>query len=202
MPYVDLSFSIQGSQLPSDYAYPLFSAIARIVPAFHGNPSVGIHPMRVTPSGNGGFLLDKKSRLTIRLDANHIKDALPLAGKSLNIAGSLIQIGVPTVFTLIPAAALHSRMVTIKGFQDPEPFREALLRKLDELNAKPEEILIGRRRTLKIQDKRIVGFGVQLLGLTAVESLDIQEQGIGGRRRFGCGVFQTLREKEIKTNVR
>jgi hypothetical protein len=30
-------------------------------------------------------------------------------------------------------------------------------------------------------------------GLTAEESLTIQEKGIGGRRHMGCGVFVPLR---------
>jgi CRISPR-associated protein Cas6 len=47
----------------------------------------------------------------------------------------------------------------------------------------------GKRRTLRIKDKEVVGYEVKLEGLTVAESLNIQEQGLGGRRHMGCGVF-------------
>ena len=39
------------------------------------------------------------------------------------------------------------------------------------------------------ENKEIVGFAVRVEDLTAEESIGLQEAGIGGRRRFGCGVF-------------
>jgi hypothetical protein len=34
-----------------------------------------------------------------------------------------------------------------------------------------------------------VGFPLRIDGLTAEESLIVQEHGVGSRRRMGCGVF-------------
>jgi CRISPR-associated endonuclease/helicase Cas3 len=45
------------------------------------------------------------------------------------------------------------------------------------------------RRVLRIGGKRVVGFAVRVTGLTPQESLLLQEVGVGGRRRMGCGVF-------------
>ena len=45
------------------------------------------------------------------------------------------------------------------------------------------------RRTLKIKDKQVVGFALQVEGLSAEESIRLQEKGLGGRRHFGCGLF-------------
>ena len=39
------------------------------------------------------------------------------------------------------------------------------------------------------EDKEIVGFALRVEELTAEESIRLQEKGIGGRRRFGCGIF-------------
>lgn len=52
---------------------------------------------------------------------------------------------------------------------------------------------IGKRRTIRIRDKEVVGYEVILEGLTADESLAIQTTGLGGRRHMGCGVFVALR---------
>jgi len=95
---------------------------------------------------------------------------------------------------------------------EPEPFLDAARRQLDalEVSALPqlvqqpdvEEANRSRksgshsqflRRTIKIRDKEIVGFAVSIEGLSDEESLSLQENGIGGRRRFGCGIFVPVR---------
>jgi CRISPR-associated endonuclease/helicase Cas3 len=101
-----------------------------------------------------------------------------------------VHVGVPSLHVLRPAAALVSRIVSIKGFLEPEPFRLAVKRQLAglELQNAPE-VDVGLRRVLRIKDKVIVGFVVQLRGLTEPDSLVVQGQGLGGRRHFGCGLF-------------
>lgn len=49
------------------------------------------------------------------------------------------------------------------------------------------------RRTLRIRDKTVVGYALAVTELTADESIRLQEAGVGGRRRFGCGLFVLLR---------
>lgn len=193
MPIVDLAFSIQGSTIPVDHGYALFSAISRIVPEVHGNQGIGIHPIRGMLPGDKQVHLTRSSRMIVRLDSDDIKLLLPLAGKSLSLDGDTIHLGVPQIFLLKSVANLNSRLVTIKGFQEPETFQEALNRQLQELDVKPKVFYLTNKRSLRIQDKRVVGFGLQLIGLTAEESLRVQENGLGGRRRFGCGVFVRLR---------
>lgn len=50
------------------------------------------------------------------------------------------------------------------------------------------------RRVLRVKDKKVVGYSLRVLGLTAEESIRLQEQGLGGRRRMGCGVFVPMKE--------
>jgi len=49
-----------------------------------------------------------------------------------------------------------------------------------------------RRHVLRIKGQQVVGFSVQLTGLTAEESVTVQEHGLGGRRKMGCGFFVPL----------
>jgi CRISPR-associated protein Cas6 len=49
------------------------------------------------------------------------------------------------------------------------------------------------RRVLKVREKRVVGYALRVTGLTAEESIRLQEEGLGGRRRMGCGVFAPWR---------
>nr|MBK7064764.1 hypothetical protein [Deltaproteobacteria bacterium] len=57
------------------------------------------------------------------------------------------------------------------------------------LSAGPHE---DERRVLRIRGQYIVGYPVILRGLSAEHSLRVQALGIGGRQRFGCGVFSQV----------
>ena len=116
--------------------------------------------------------------------------------------------GVPETRALEPAPRLYSRLVIIKGFMITDGFLDAAQRQLDALAVKGRPELVSTnsapeanasrvggttspmiRRTLRIRDKNVVGFALRVTGLTAEESIRLQEAGLGGRRRFGCGIF-------------
>lgn len=196
MPIIDLAHSIQGTDtIPVDHGYYLFSSIVHHIPELHGNKKVGIHPIYGSSMGNGNLIITSKSKLSIRSDTYCIPVLLPLAGKTLDLNGKKLIVGVPRLFRLSPSPTLHARIVTIKGFMDRDVFGEALQRQLNEMNVSAQ-FEIGKCRTVKIQDKKVVGYYVRLMGLSPEESIRVQEQGLGGRRRFGCGVFVRMREEK------
>jgi CRISPR-associated protein Cas6 len=193
MPYVDLAFRLTGSKVPVDHGYALYSAISRLVPEIHEAKNIGVHPIRGTYSGNGELSLWGSSRLILRMESEQIGQFLKLAGIELEIDSQTLRVGgVPEVRTLRSGAALYSRLVTIKGFMEPADFLEAAKRQLKKIGVQ-SELRVGERRTLRIKDKRVVGFEVAALGLDAEDSLRLQENGLGGRRHMGCGVFVPLR---------
>ena len=197
MAKVDIAFALAGQQpLPADHGYVLYGALSRAVPALHTSNGIGVHPIRGEQVGNRQMSLTAKSRLVLRIDPDHISQVLTLSGHQLDISGSQLLVGVPEVWTLRPATALRSRLVTIKlpDGTDREPFEQAIRRQLTAMGVSTESIVtLGKRRTLRIKDKEVVGYEVVLEGLTAEESLDVHEIGIGGRRHMGCGVFVALR---------
>src|SRR5262245_53766275 len=192
MPFVDLAFRLVGSKIPVDHGYALYSAISRVLPEIHGAGNIGVHPIRGTYSGNGELMLRDSSRLVVRLESERIGEFLKLAGKRVDIDSHMLRVGVPEVRTLRPRASLYSRIVTIKGFMEPTAFLEAARRQLEKIGAKAE-IQVGERRTFRVKDKQVVGFEVAALELDAEDSLRLQENGLGGRRHMGCGVFVPLR---------
>jgi len=188
---IDLCFRITASGVPLDHGYALYSAIARVLPAIHEAKWLGVHPLTGLRIGRE-LRLTRGSRLRLRLPAGRIPEVLALAGKGLQVDDDLLRVGVPDVRALAPAAALRARMVSIKGFEADGPFREAAQRQLDALGNKGQ-LTLGRRRVMRIKDKTIVGFQVMVSELTAEESLTLQERGLGGRRRMGCGIFVPVR---------
>lgn len=196
---IDLSFILTGTaDIPADHGYHLYAAVSRRLPAMHEPNGIGIHPIRGRLVGDRRMQLCDFSRLTIRVAPERIPDVLPLAGKQLSIACQRIRVGVPQVHALVAAAALRSRLVTIKVSgdrnenrpPDESSFLAAVRRQLDALNVSPDaQVSLGKRRTLRVKDKEVVGYEVLLSTLSGDESFELQSSGLGGRRHMGCGVF-------------
>jgi CRISPR-associated protein Cas6 len=190
---VDIAFRIRGAALPLDHGYVLFAALARCLERFRTETRWGVHPVLGARKGPGVLALTPQSRLKIRLPANDIVRLLPLAGAELDVDGNRINVDVPEILPVKPAAALKSRFVTVKGFVDPEPFTLALRRQLAAMDlgqdAERVELVVGAKRVMRVGPHTIVGFPVGVTGLDAHASVAIQARGLGGRRHMGAGVF-------------
>ncbi len=203
MPIIDLSFVLVGTTFPLDHGYCLFSAICRVVPGLHGDRRIGVHPIRGRQIAPGVLTLDERSRLKLRLPSEEIAPYIALAGQGLELESHRLQIGIPRVIPLVPAADLAARLVTFRHALDPVKFEEDVRRELDrrEVKGTPHLVPSSRvpfkgqplRRVLKISGKRVVGFALRVSGLAPTESIRLQEEGLGGRRRMGCGVFLSWR---------
>lgn len=188
MPYIDLAFHLNGTTVPVDHGYALYAALSRIVPELHSAREIGVQPIRGVYGGAGALHLAAFSRLILRLPDDQIRTYLKLAGKTLEVDEHSLRVGVPEARALRPVASLRARLVTIKGFMEEGSFLEAAKRQLQSLGV-AGEVLLGERRTFRVKEKQVVGFEVAVTALTAEESLTLQEKGLGGRRRMGCGVF-------------
>lgn len=197
---IDLLFPTLGGDVPSEHAYPLYAALSQAVPAFH-DPVADIRfaPLTGVSGERGRLRLTDRSRLRVRLPADAIPKVLPLAGKTLDVAGASVRLGPPSVFPLTPATALVSRLTTFKHGEDAETFLATAKVKLAELDIKGEPAIPrieggprageARRRVLRVKGTSIVGYALLVTGLTADESIRLQERGLGGRTRMGCGFF-------------
>jgi CRISPR-associated protein Cas6 len=209
---VDVMFPLIGRQLAVDHGYHLFSAISDIIPDLHSYTELGIHPISGQITGNRLLNITGRSRLVLSVPVEHIRLVLPLAGKTLNIDNNLIRVGIPNICAITPAPRLYSRLVVIKGFVEPDAFLAAARRQMSELNIQGEVSLIEQhhiagmnkdrdigthspylRRTIRIHGKEIVGFALRVENLPDGDSVRLQEHGLGGRHKFGCGIFVPIR---------
>src|SRR5262249_10981140 len=197
MIYVELQFPFTGKTLPSDHGYGLYGAMSRIIPEAHSADWLAIETVPGAARGDGVTQLDPQARLKIRIPQDRVPLMLKLAGKRVEVDGHAIRLGAPKIYLLKPATTLYARIVTIKGFTEPESFLKAVCRKLDELGVKGEPV-VGERRVLKVGNHTVVGFGLTVHELSEEGSLIMQERGIGGRRRMGCGFFNPIWRKEEK----
>jgi CRISPR-associated protein Cas6 len=195
---IDLKFLVRAvSSIPADHSYALVGSVSRLIPEAHGGNGYALAPIAGRQIGNRQMKLNEGSRFVIRTTPARIQQFLPLAGKTIDILGKKLVLGVPSIHALEPSKSLRARLVTIKGFFDPAPFKEAVRRQLDQLELGSCEIEIGRQRTLRIKQTEIVGFETTIRELTPVESLVLASNGVGGRRHMGCGFFIPIQEKTV-----
>lgn len=201
---VDLVFSVRGGSVPADHAYPLYSALAGLVPAFHDpTKSLRFAPLTGGRGEAGKLRLNEWSCLRVRLPADAIPTALPLAGKALDVAGSTVRLGPPTVQSLTAATTVESWLVTFKHGEELDVFLATARTKLTAIGVAGEPGVRvfetgpragqPRRRVIRLKGQAIVGYALVVSGLTAEESIRLQESGLGGRTKMGCGFFLPAR---------
>ncbi len=210
MTIIDLVFPVRGDTLPMDHAYPLYGALSRAVPEFHREESpVRFLPVNGDVGGPGLMKLFGKSRLRVRLNAELIATLLPLTGQRLQVGDHAVTLGAPTVEQLTPAVSLNAGFVTFKNSVEPGRFLEVAKEKLADLGIKEAGVGIPlvqkgksagepRRRVIRVKGATIVGFPLIVEGLTADESIRLQEQGLGGRTKIGCGFFVPFVRSEMR----
>lgn len=189
---IDLVFLISGKILAVDHGYALYSAVSQVCPQIHAESDIGLKLIRGRYLGDGQLDISPASELVLRLPTHRLRDYLVLAGKTLVIRGDKILVGVPHVRALSPASTLFSPLVTSKNGQDRGRFQEEMQRQLMAL-AIHGRVLIGRRKTFAVHGKQIVGYEVLVTELTGPEAILLQEAGLGGRRKMGCGFFEPRR---------
>lgn len=199
MPMIDLVFQLSGRTIPLDHGYALFSAINQLVPAIHDNRRIGVHPIAGRAVAPGTLALDDRSRLRLRLPAEELAPYLVLAGSRLDLDGHRLNIGIPRADALAPAPSLASRCVSYKRSMTADDLLAAVRRDLETLAITAEPALVPNRvenprdpftrRALRVRGRTIIGYALRLHALSPQDSLRLQESGLGGRRRFGCGIL-------------
>ena len=126
-PMVDVFFGVRGKDPLLDHGYALYSAIARTLETsedgwFHRSDQVGLHLVRGLYSGPRRLAPGRRACFGLRLPASLIPKVLPLAGKSLEVGGDRLRVGVPQVAALRPAPVLFARIVTTRNGQEVERF--------------------------------------------------------------------------------
>jgi len=203
--FVDLLFPAHGETIATDHSYPLYGALSQVVPSFHeANSDIRFSPITGMCGERGLLRLNEWSCLRVRLPDEAIRTVLPLAGKKLDVAGALVRLGPPTVQMLTPATTVESWLVTFKHGEEPDLFLTTARAKLAELGIAGKSAIRAfesgprtgqpRRRVVRVKGQKIIGYALVVSELSAEESIRLQEKGLGGRTRMGCGFFQPIRE--------
>lgn len=200
-PLVELVFPVQGTKLHADHNHRLLGALSEKIPTLHDLKGLAINTISGIPDKQGSIALTPQSRFYLRLPVDAITLVYPLVGQLLTIGEYQITLGSPRLQTIQAHESLKSRLVTIKGHTEPDSFLQAANRQLQGMEIQANIGILAneqgdpKRLTLKINkssEKRsytIVGFAVVVSDLKDEDSIKLQINGLGGKRRLGCGVF-------------
>lgn len=202
---LELHFHAMGNQLPADAKYRLPAAIFKQIPELHDLPGLAINTLAGIPDRAGKIQLADWSRLKIRCPIEALPSVMKLAGQTLQVGEYPLKLGNPELSPLRPYQHLRAHLVVIKhpsGQWDqvtPDWFLAACDRQLRAMEIEADlgipENEKGEldRKTMKIKGKSVLGYSLIVANLRAEDSLKLQANGLGGKRRMGCGYFVSCR---------
>lgn len=185
-----LTFTAKGTFLSVDHGYQLFSALSTAVPVVHQSKNIGVKLLRGVYDPQKKLLdISPASKLILLLPKEDVAACLALAGQTLRIGDYSLELDMARVVELRPTPTLYSHLVTTRNGHDDKRFTQEINRQLKEMSITCAWKK-GKRKTFKVHDKQIVGHEIFVHGLDARDSLILQENGLGGRRKMGCGIFE------------
>ena len=205
-PYVNARFDVFGKVIDIDHVYALYSAFCHQEPLLHQIQGIGMTAITGSPTPQGLLKLTPDSHFIFRVLAEQVPLIYPLSEQPVKLGKYEIEFGIPKIELLQRASRLRSRMVVIRGYQEPEAFLQAAKRQLNQLEIEGELRILQRsdgkfnRKTIKVRQQTLIGFGVEINGLSSEDSLILQQKGIGGKPKMGCGIFLPLRIKSRRSS--
>lgn len=183
---LDLAFALDGRAVMTDYADALWRGLSGLLPWLAAEEAAAVHPLAWVSPGEGELYLSRRSRLMLRLPRGRLEAARSLSGVRLDL-GSPVTIGAATVKALMPARVLYSSFVTV-GTADESAFLAACEAQLAVRGVRAT-LLCGKARRGAAAEGEWHGFSLMVHGLEEETSLRLQQEGLGGERKRGCGVF-------------
>lgn len=203
---VDLAFSIDCRALPVDHTYALAAEIARHLPWFAVEERCALHLIHGAESGNGWerpergdalLYLSRRTKLILRVPKERIETAQELTGKELIIGQHTIKVGKAVSRKLADTTALYARYLDIDESESEEIFIDKAVAELRAMGLEFKKILAGKAHTHRdSNNNEILTRSLFIADLGRMDSIRLQEQGLGTKKHIGFGVF--LPHKTLK----
>lgn len=205
---LDLSFAIQCKRLPLDHAWPLSQAIHQALPWYADDPVAGVHAIHVAESGNGWMrpedqdnqylLPSRRTRLYLRIPKERLKEAQALSGQTLDIDGHTLKIGAAREKPLMHTSVVFSRYVLSDAAEEEAEFLQRMAAEVREVaDFRVKKMLCGKSHNIRTPEGEKHTRHLMIADLDNDPSIRLQQYGLGGGRKFGCGLF--MPHKGIKT---
>lgn len=184
---IDVQFELRGGRLPIDHGLALYEALARLAPWLADEELLGIHPVHGSDTGGGELMLNRRTRLLIRIPTERLDDLMKLSGEEFDVAGNRLAIGAGKTRPLTRHTPLYAHLVTT-GSSDEREFASDIMNLLDALEI-DTRFICGKQQSVTTSVGRVAGYSLMLHGLPVEHAFRVQHLGLGGNRKIGCGIF-------------
>jgi CRISPR-associated protein Cas6 len=186
--FKDVQFDLIGNEIPVDHGQALFDALAAQLPWLKDEPALGVQSIHGAPTGrNDNLVINRRIKLVLRLPVARLDEARALCGSRIQTGAGEIVIGDLKEKNLTPSATLYAPMVDF-GTDDEAAFLEVARTELEKIDIRCG-LIPGKKRKMCLTEGDISGYSLMLHDVSLRQSLQVQEDGLGRHRRFGCGIF-------------
>lgn len=195
---VDINFKINCSHLPLDHAHILSQAVLHVLPWAEQDPHTAIHLIHGAESGNGWIRPEgpdeiiypsRRTLFSIRTSSEHVDQVSQLAGSTLMLDDIPLTLAKPTVRKLSKLTTIFARYLMAENIEDEEAFLQEMHALLNSKNIQPSKMMSGRIHTMQFPDQLVTTRSLMLDGIEITQSVQLQQEGLGPGRLFGCGIF-------------
>jgi CRISPR-associated protein Cas6 len=199
---LDLLFEMRCRELPVDHAYLLGAALRAAAPWLAEIPGAGIHSIYMAGSQNGWERPDpglgqhlvpsRRTKLTLRLPKAQVEVACAaLTGVTLDLDGMALTLGTAHTRPLSRLGTIFARQVVLEPgeAEDENRFLARVASQLRGEGIRIRKALCGKQLELAMPDGPLMTRSLMFAELGVEESVQLQQQGLGPHRWFGCGIF-------------
>ena len=205
----ELSFSVDCKELPYDHAYELSSEILNLVPEIKNDKRNAIQTLHGPMSGNGwvrpdseNIPLSKRAKLIMRINRNQLDDIKNIEGKEVTLFGNTLKIGRSKVKSFLVVKDLFCRFVMSDHKLSEDDFLNKIQNELSGLSINIRKALCGRSMVINFGEKTLYTRSLMIADLSKEESLKLQEEGVGDKKLYGCGIFLPHKSIDAVNNFR
>jgi CRISPR-associated protein Cas6 len=203
---VDVSFPLDGGSqiLHVDHSYALYGALSAVVPELHEAPGLGIFSLKNVIKRDLRLITNDQTNLRLRLPLDQIPVVFKLVGQTISLQGASFRVLPFTVHPLTPCFSLEATRVTFSlthlkpddtWDRALELFEQTAFRHLKEIGISCQMEITGKQR-LAIKGIKRMAWSVRCYEFESLDqSLLLKTQGLGGKRKFGCGLFRDTNPK-------
>ncbi len=206
---VDLSFGVNCRELPYDHAYELSSELINLVPEIKNDKRNAIQTLHGPMSGNGwvradgeNIFLSKRAKLYMRINKDQIESIKNIEGKKIKLFGNELNIGKCKTKKFLIVKDLFCRFVHCNEDIPEDKFLEDVQKELGSYDVHINKALCGQSKRIRFGNNSLYTRSLMIADLTKIESLRLQEEGVGTQRLFGCGIFLPHKSIDAVSNFK
>ena len=168
---------------------------------------IGVHEIHMAGSQNGWERPDpslgqylvpsRRTRLTIRVPGSKAQEIKQkLQGLTLNIDGCELTMGEAREKPFVQNDTLYARHIVMHNEAEQEDeslFLQRVAAELEKKGITVRKALCGKTRQIDTADKPLHTRSLMIADLSPVESLKLQQEGLGNHQHIGCGLFLPMK---------